>query len=176
MRGVILTRVGYTGGSSSNPTYHRLSDHTESVEVQFDSEVLPYEEVLNFFWRKHDPFGKKSNQYMSAIFYHNEEQQKIATQSIEKIEKSKNRKVVTKLLPAKEFYLAEDYHQKFYLSQLPDLMKYFKFTPSKLATSPLATKLNGHVSGAGTGLQFKEDMKLLNLSKEDILEINKAFN
>eukprot|EP00096_Caligus_rogercresseyi_P015513 TRINITY_DN794_c0_g1_i1.p1 TRINITY_DN794_c0_g1~~TRINITY_DN794_c0_g1_i1.p1 ORF type:complete len:114 (+),score=42.74 TRINITY_DN794_c0_g1_i1:298-639(+) len=113
---------------------------------------------------------------MSVIFYHDEKQMEVAKASIDKIQKTKNRKVVTKLLPAKEFHLAEDYHQKYFLTHLPELIKRFGFSPHKLVTSPLATKLNGYVAGEGLPLKFKEEMKAFNLSDEDILEIKKAFN
>ena len=123
--GVTSTRVGYTGGDFKNPTYKDVCNdrtgHAEAVEVEYDSERVPYEQLLNVFWENHDPtqlnrqgpdFG---SQYRSAIFFHSPEQEQAARESKSKLEKSGqfSRPIVTQIVPAVTFYEAEDYHQQY---------------------------------------------------------------
>ncbi|HEY8110177.1 MAG: peptide-methionine (S)-S-oxide reductase MsrA [Nitrososphaerales archaeon] len=125
-KGVTSTAVGYSGGWQKNPTYQDvctdMTGHAEVVQVEFDPSVLPYEKLLDVFWQSHDPtqinrqgpdVGK---QYRSVIFYHNEDQEKIARQSKENLDKSGNldKKTATEIKPAEEFYKAEEYHQQYY--------------------------------------------------------------
>ncbi|UCD02411.1 MAG: peptide-methionine (S)-S-oxide reductase MsrA [Promethearchaeota archaeon] len=123
--GVISTRVGYIGGSFTNPTYKDVcshkTGHAEAIEVTFDSSKVSYDELLDVFWSIHDPttlnrqgpdFG---TQYRSAIFYINSEQKEKALSSKTKLEASKRFKgsIVTQIVPASEFWEAEDYHQQY---------------------------------------------------------------
>jgi methionine-S-sulfoxide reductase len=131
VKGVIKSESGYTGGTKKNPTYPEVSTgktgHAESVRVTFDPKVVSYEKLLEHFWDLHDPtsFNRQGNdvgsQYRSAIFYTNPEQERIAKESMAKLAKSGeySRKIVTEILPAKEFYLAEEYHQD-YLKKNPN--------------------------------------------------------
>ena len=129
--GVINTTVGYTGGSIENPTYNIVkigtSNHAEAVEVEFDPSKISYAELLNYFFRMHDPttLNRQMNdigtQYRSAIFYHSENQQKSALEMIKKEQSSgrwKNQ-IVTQVVKASKFYPAEDYHQD-YLKKNPN--------------------------------------------------------
>jgi len=125
--GVLETRAGYTGGSMSNPTYedvkHGTSGHAETVEIVFDPARIGYEELLGYFFRMHDPTTKNrqgndvGTQYRSAIFYHDEEQRRIAERVKDAVEGSGRwkRPIVTEIVPAGEFYPAEEYHQKYLL-------------------------------------------------------------
>jgi len=71
--GVVRTRVGYTGGSTKNPTYHSLGDHTETVQIDYDPTQISFEELLDVFWDSHRPTQRAwSRQYMAAVFFHNE--------------------------------------------------------------------------------------------------------
>ncbi|MCA9407924.1 MAG: peptide-methionine (R)-S-oxide reductase MsrB [Candidatus Omnitrophica bacterium] len=127
--GVISAKSGYTGGTDANPTYHEVSaggtGHFEAVEVTFDPKVISYEAILNYFWRDIDPtddggqFADRGTQYQSAIFYLNDEQKRIAEDSKEKLQKSGifTKTIATKILPAKKFYPAEDYHQDYWKKQ-----------------------------------------------------------
>lgn len=129
--GVIDTTVGYTGGLFPDPAYEEVSTgetgHAEAVEIIFDPSRISYEEILKYFFRLHDPttLNRQINdigtQYRSAIFYHGEEQKKAALKVKEEIAKSGKWKkpIVTEIVPAKEFYAAEDYHQD-YLQKNPD--------------------------------------------------------
>ncbi len=124
--GVVATRVGYTGGTRVNPTYDDVcsdkTGHAEAVEVRFDPREVSYEKLLEVFWKIHDPTtinrqGPDSgSQYRSAIFYHDAEQEKIARASVKALERSGRfkRAIVTQIEPAREFYPAEEYHQKYF--------------------------------------------------------------
>merc|ERR1712165_66688 len=79
--GVVRTKVGYTGGTKSFPTYHSLGDHTESVQIEYDPQQTGYRKLLDIFWNNHDCTKHHTRQYMSAIFYHNEEQKLMAEQT-----------------------------------------------------------------------------------------------
>ena len=130
VKGVIKSESGYTGGTRKNPTYEEVctgkTGHAESVRITFDPKVVSYERLLKHFWEIHDPtsLNKQGNdagtQYRSAIFYTNPEQEKAAKASLEKLAKSGkySRKIVTEILPEKEFYLAEEYNQG-YLKKNP---------------------------------------------------------
>jgi peptide-methionine (S)-S-oxide reductase len=137
--GVIATIPGYTGGDTKNPTYKQVSGgitgHVEAIQIQYDPAVISYEKLLDVFWRNIDPtdgngqFCDKGNQYRSGIFYHNEEQKRLAEQS--KILLEKNQKfagsIMTFITEAKEFYPAEDYHQNFSRNN-PFRYKFYRFT------------------------------------------------
>ena len=125
IKGVTSTAVGYAGGTLKNPTYEDVctdrTGHAEVVQVDYDPSRITYEELLKLFWENHDPttlnrqgpdFG---SQYRSVIFYHTPEQQKAAEASRAALEKSGRypRPIVTEILPAPEFYPAEDYHQQY---------------------------------------------------------------
>jgi peptide-methionine (S)-S-oxide reductase len=118
--GVLTTTVGYTGGSTANPTYEQVcggrTGHTESVEVVYDPEKVTYKELLDVFWRIHDPTEKYKAQYKSVIFYHTPEQQAAAQASLADLQKSRESRaqIVTEILPAQTFYPAEAYHQQYY--------------------------------------------------------------
>ncbi|TFG09115.1 MAG: peptide-methionine (S)-S-oxide reductase [Promethearchaeota archaeon] len=126
VKGVISTRVGYTGGHFENPTYEDVcshkTGHAEAVEVTYDPSIVSYEKLLDVFWSIHDPTTLNRQgwdvgaQYRSAIFYHDEEQKKIALKSKEDLEKSGKfkRTIVTEITPLTEFYQAEDYHQQYH--------------------------------------------------------------
>jgi peptide-methionine (S)-S-oxide reductase len=125
IEGVTSTRVGYAGGTSENPTYRDVctdrTGHAEVVEVEYDPERVPYEELLNVFWSNHDPTTLNrqgpdvGSQYRSVIFYHTPQQETDARASLEQEEKSGRykRPIVTEIKPAPAFFEAEDYHQQY---------------------------------------------------------------
>lgn len=125
-KGVVSTRVGYTGGHTANPTYQEVCSHTtghaEAVEVEYDPKLIGYDKLLDVFWSIHDPTTPNrqgpdvGSQYRSAIFYHSPEQHRLAEESKSGLEKSKRFRdpVVTEITPASEFYPAEDYHQQYH--------------------------------------------------------------
>ena len=126
MPGVLDTEVGYTGGSVKNATYQNHEGHAEAIKITFDPAKVSYEEILEFFFKLHDPttLNRQGNDigtsYRSAIFVHNDEQRQIAEKVKAKVDKSGawKRPVVTEIATAKEFWTAEDYHQD-YLQKNP---------------------------------------------------------
>jgi peptide-methionine (S)-S-oxide reductase len=122
--GVISTTSGYTGGKTANPTYREVggggTGHAEAVAIVYDPAKVSYEKLLNVFWRSVDPtvkdrqFCDSGNEYRTAIFYHNEEQRKLAEATKKEAEAVLKQPIVTEIVPASSFYNAEDYHQDYY--------------------------------------------------------------
>ena len=123
LEGVTATAAGYSGGDLVNPTYEQVctdtTGHAEVVEVEFDPNQISYEELLDVFWTHHDPtqlnrqgpdFG---SQYRSAIFFHDEDQQKAAEASRDRAQERFDRPIVTEISKASDFYEAEEYHQRY---------------------------------------------------------------
>jgi len=125
-KGIIETFVGYTGGHQENPSYEDVcsgeSGHTEGIQITFDSAQVNYEQLLEIFWYNIDPtavnaqFVDHGTQYRSAIFYHDEEQRRLAEESKDELEESCrfDEPIATEILLAVTFYPAEEYHQKYY--------------------------------------------------------------
>jgi peptide-methionine (S)-S-oxide reductase len=125
VEGVLATTVGYTGGHTKSPTYEEVctdeTGHAEVVQVEFDPARVTYARLLDVFWNEHDPtqWNRQGpdvgSQYRSAIFFHTPEQQAAAQASKDALEKSGRyrRPIVTQIVPAVEFYPAEDYHQQY---------------------------------------------------------------
>ena len=123
--GVISTRVGYTGGKFTEPTYRDVcshkTGHAEAIEITFDPSKVSFDELLDVFWTIHDPTTLNrqgpdiGEQYRSAIFYLNSEQREKALISKENLEASKrfNNPIVTQIIPASDFWEAEEYHQQY---------------------------------------------------------------
>ncbi len=124
--GVVSTTSGYAGGQKKDPTYEEVSagytGHAEVVQVLYDPSKVTYQKLLDVFWHNIDPLVKNrqfcdgGSQYRSAIFYHDQDQQKLAEESKVVIEKSGRFKepIVTEIVALNEFYPAEEYHQDFY--------------------------------------------------------------
>jgi peptide-methionine (S)-S-oxide reductase len=125
--GVISTRVGYTGGEVPNATYRNHGNHAEAIEITFDPAKLSYRQLLEFFFQIHDPSTRnrqgndRGPSYRSAIFYTSEDQERIAEETIAAVDASGlwPDKVVTEVVPAREFWEAEPEHQD-YLERYPD--------------------------------------------------------
>ena len=125
INGIISTRVGYSGGTLKNPTYKNVcsneTGHAEVVEIVFNPSIVSYEELLNIFWKIHDPTSLNrqgwdiGTQYRSVIFYHNEEQKKTALLVKQKLEEAGTYKkpIVTEIKKVSEFFIAEEYHQRY---------------------------------------------------------------
>lgn len=121
--GVSATRVGYAGGTVENPSYEQVcydkTGHAEVVEVTYDEEKIPYEQLLSVFWAEHDPTQLNrqgpdvGDQYRSAIFVHDEAQRAAAEASRERVQARLSKPVVTQIEDAPPFWEAEDYHQRY---------------------------------------------------------------
>jgi peptide-methionine (S)-S-oxide reductase len=126
VRGINAAISGYSGGTIKNPTYREVTSgrtgHAEVVQLQFDPEVISYRDILTIFFHLHDPTtlnrqgADVGTQYRSVIFYHNDEQEKVAREVFEEIDRSDlwDDPLVTEISPIQEFYRAEDYHQDYY--------------------------------------------------------------
>lgn len=126
LKGVLSVTSGYTGGKIKNPTYREvcsgLTGHAEACQIVYDPAVISYDELLEAFWASHDPTtlnrqgADQGTQYRSAIFYHSEQQKKLAEAYKAKLnsEKAFDNPIVTEISPATTFYKAEDYHQNYY--------------------------------------------------------------
>jgi len=125
VEGVNEVISGYSGGKVDNPTYEQVctntTDHAEVVLVDYDSDTVSYDTLLNVFWKKHDPTtlnqqgADVGTQYRSAIFYFTGTQKEIAKKSLNYHQnKLADRKIVTEITEAKEFWKAEEYHQKYF--------------------------------------------------------------
>jgi peptide-methionine (S)-S-oxide reductase len=124
--GVLKVESGYTGGKVKNPTYKEvcsgLTGHAEVIQLTYDPKKVSFEELLEFFWKSHDPTtlnkqgADEGTQYRSAIFFHNDEQKKLADQYKDKLNASGafDKPIVTEIAPFTEFYKAEDYHQNYF--------------------------------------------------------------
>jgi methionine-S-sulfoxide reductase len=124
--GVVSTISGYTGGRLDNPSYEQVSSggtgHFEAIQIQFDPEKASYDELLEIFWRNVDPtdpagqFCDRGSQYQTAIFYHTQDQRRLADESKRKLEESGAlpKPIVTPILEASIYYAAEEYHQDYY--------------------------------------------------------------
>jgi len=137
LEGVIDVTAGYTGGHVDNPTYNQVSagttGHYEAVRIVYDASKVSYEKLLDIFWQNIDPtdpggqFADRGTQYLTAVFYVDEDQRKTAEMSKKKLNESGKfeNPVVTAILPAERFYVAEDYHQDYYKKN-PDNYKSYK--------------------------------------------------
>jgi peptide-methionine (S)-S-oxide reductase len=134
--GVISTISGYAGGKTKNPTYEEVSrgttGHTEVVQVTYDPKKITYEKLLDVFWRNIDPltpnrqFCDIGSQYRSAIFYHDENQKRLAEESKKALSKRFKEPIVTEIVAYTEFFPAEDYHQDYYTKN-PLRYKYYRY-------------------------------------------------
>jgi peptide-methionine (S)-S-oxide reductase len=122
--GVIEAISGYTGGTRENPTYQQVclgrTGHSEAVEVTYDPTKVTFDSLLGAFWNMHDPTTLNrqgpdvGSQYRSAIYFHSPEQEKVARTSKEEAQKHFKRPIVTEIVPATQFWPAEDYHQRYF--------------------------------------------------------------
>lgn len=168
MPGVVRTRVGYAGGRTPNPTYSDIGDHTESIQIDYDPGTVSYGQLVSLFWGMHNPCAASgSRQYVSAIFYHNEAQKKVALATRAQEAVKRGRAVTTEIRPVDGFTVAEDYHQKHLLRQEPSLLGDFQeMYPDALGlmNSTAAARVNGYLGGHGTEAMLRADLPRLGLS------------
>jgi methionine-S-sulfoxide reductase len=138
LEGVVKTVVGYTGGTVTNPTYEEVSTgqsgHAEAVQIYYNPKVISFEKLVDTFWKNINPtdpsgqFVDRGPQYRAEIFYHSEEQKRMAEMSKAKLEASGkfDKPIVTPITPAGEFYPAEEYHQDYYRKN-PTRYKMYRF-------------------------------------------------
>jgi peptide-methionine (S)-S-oxide reductase len=164
----VRTRVGYAGGSTDNPTYRDLGDHSETIQIEYDPTQISYQELLDIFWSSHSPIARPwSRQYASIIFYHNQEQKRLAEASMEREADSRGKPIYTDIVPFAQFYLAETYHQKYRLQQVPALLREFRALypqDDEFINSTATARVNGYLGGYGTLAALRADIEDLGLS------------
>lgn len=174
---MLRTRVGYAGGQKKSPTYTRIGDHTETVQVDFDPARISYAQLLDMVWDSHTPTTRNaSGQYMHAIFYHNDRQHEIAAASKKALERNIGQPVTTRVLPVRTFTMAEDYHQKYLLKQNAGLMRELTAiypAHADLVASTVAARLNGYAGHHGTQEQLAREIEALGLSEDGNLLLEK---
>ena len=172
---MIRTRVGYAGGTRPNPTYYNLGDHTETLQIDYDPERISYAKLLELFWSEHDPTSRAwSAQYKAAVFYHDEDQKRLAAESRERLAAKLGRPIRTELISFGRFYTAEAYHQKYYLRQnrrlLQELQRYYP-QDLDLMNSTAAARVNGYLGRFGTAGELKAEIDRLGLSEDAKAEL-----
>lgn len=141
LKGVVKVESGYSGGRRENPSYEQVcsgaTGHAEVVQVTYDPEIISFEELLEIFWKTHDPttLNRQGNdigtQYRSVIFYHDDEQKQLAEKYKKKLDATGifNSSIVTEISPLKNFYKAEDYHKDYYNNNSSQPYCSFVITP-----------------------------------------------
>ncbi|MBA2846731.1 peptide-methionine (S)-S-oxide reductase [Methanococcus maripaludis] len=134
VKGVVSTEVGFMGGTIKNPTYGQVcrgnSGHIEVVKIDYDPEIISYDELLDLFWNNHNPTTPNKQgwdvgeQYSSYIFYFDDEQKLIAEKSLEKMQENTDLKIVTIIKKAGSFYPAEEYHQKYFMKKNNSILNF----------------------------------------------------
>ncbi len=151
------TRVGYAGGTTADPTYHDLADHTEAFQLDYDPTVISYGELLDEVWANRRGGASWSKQYMDAVFCAD------ATQEAE----ARARGVRAPIVAGSRFYLAEDYHQKYYLRHDRLLVRELAgYSAGVRLDSTVAARLNGYVAGRGSASRLRDELPGLGLSDE----------
>ncbi|WP_308635790.1 peptide-methionine (S)-S-oxide reductase MsrA [Paenibacillus silvisoli] len=173
IRGIIRTRVGYAGGTVDNPTYRQLGDHTETVEMDYDTRILSLENVLDVFWSNHNPINineYKGRQYQSLVLYRGQVQLNVIQNVMKIRDEQGKRKPDTEIAPYYRFYPAEDRHQKYYLKRYPnaieELSKLFP-SPQELTNATLAARLNGLAKGYTNLQTILEEIRTWPISEEE---------
>jgi len=147
-----------------------MGDHTETLQIDYDPSIISYNEILQVFWDNHNPAARSwSRQYMAIVFFHDEDQEKAAKHSKKIVEQALGTQVYTEIQPYTNFYLAEDYHQKYYLQNMPRLAREIKaYYPdiSDLTNSTLAARLNGIAGGYGDASLLEQELDSYGLTPQ----------
>lgn len=177
LTGIMRTRVGFAGGTKDNPTYRQLGDHTETVEMDFDSGIVSLETILNLFWSYHNPVNindYKGQQYRSLVLFRDPIQHSIIREVMRTSEEQGKGILDTEVAPYTGFYLAEDRHQKYYLKRYPDAIKKLRTffpTDEELTNATLAARLNGLAKGYTNLEKIINEIRTWQISREEQEEI-----
>ena len=152
------------------PSYGHMGDHTETVQVDFDSGRITYAQLLEIFWNSHQPTSQSgSRQYINAIFYHDDDQRRLAMDSKLAVEQKNDGIIRTEVLPLRSFTMAEAYHQKYILKQhvvLKGEMSRIYPQHRDFVASTAVARLNGYAGGNGTRDQLLRELETLGLSDQ----------
>jgi methionine-S-sulfoxide reductase len=179
--GIVRTRCGYCGGTTKKPDYQNVGDHSETIQIDFDPTKITYRQLAEMFWSTHNICGKPfSRQYKSILFYHNEEQKKIALETRDQEQAKRKDKITTEIVALSEFTVAEDYHQKYELRSHKEFLEALTAIYPKdvdLMNSTVAARLNSYLSGGGKAADLEKEIDSYGLSKDlkaKLLEIVKG--
>lgn len=170
VEGIYRTRVGYCGGIEDNPSYRNIKDYSEAFEFDYDGDLITYDSIIETFWYSHTPENRTGKtQYKSIIFYRNQEEKIIAEDSRKRFENQVGRSFNTEIRPLSKFYLAENYHQKFFLQNVQEIRKDFiEIYPNIMdfINSTSAMKVNSYCKGNGTLKRLKQEIESFGLSSQ----------
>lgn len=169
---MVRTRVGYTGGSIDDPTYHQLGNHTEALQVDYDPETLSDRELLSAVIRRHDPFNNVGHtQYRNGLWYHDSDQLD-AIRSVLRNNfgcSTDSPKIETVIEPLETFHRAEAYHQKYYLRKHNEYMELFKdLTDEDFTDSTKTARLNGILAGKTSNSDVLDPLALPDHLERDL--------
>jgi peptide-methionine (S)-S-oxide reductase len=156
-----------------------MGDHTESIQIDFDPATLPYQRLLELFWSSHSPCSRSyGTQYRNALFTHSDAQHRVALATKEALE-AKMGTIHTAIEPLREFFVAEDYHQKYYLrgeeALARELMAVYT-APRDFMNSTAAARLNAWVSSGATREQLDHDLPRMGLSASTVTALRRRLN
>jgi peptide-methionine (S)-S-oxide reductase len=151
-----------------DPTYRNLGDHSETIQIEYDPAQVSYQQLLEVFWSSHNPTTRPgSRQYASVIFYHNEEQRRLAEVSREGEAERRGAPLYTDIVAFSRFYPAEAYHQKYRLQQVSGLLREFRAIypdDEDLFASTAVARVNGYLGGHGTVAELQAEIGKLGLT------------
>jgi methionine-S-sulfoxide reductase len=166
----VRTTVGYSGGTTETPDYRNMGDHSETVRVEFDPKRLSYVQLLEIFWESHDPgYDAYSRQYRNAIYYLSERQRREAEASRKSVADTAYDEVFTAIEPASEFFVAEDYHQKYLLRKATGILHEFQAIypePVSFNASTAVARINGYLGCNGEPEELQRELERLGLSPQ----------
>lgn len=162
--GIVRTRVGFSGGNSPYPTPRNKKDHTETVQLDFNPEVISYHTLLNHFFLNHNPNRKKyrDREYISIILYHSEEQRQIAEKIKKEQESFKKTDIQTEITLFENFTMAENRQQKWHIKRVAKAMEELKKiyqTEEEFIHATLPARLNSHAKGYGNLEETKKEIQ-----------------
>lgn len=165
MSGVIRTRTGFAGGTTASPSYRKMGDHTETVQIEFDPSVLSFEDIIRAFWAHHTSTNRTDygeRQYLSLLFYHDEQQKQTIERVKRELEDERNERIETEIGPFSAFTQAEERHQKYHLKRFKraaeKLSAHFPL-PDSFTDSTLTARLNGFVKEYTTLDKIEEEVQ-----------------
>jgi peptide-methionine (S)-S-oxide reductase len=171
LNGVVHTLVGYTGGNTATPTYRKMGNHSESIMVVYDPDIISYRELLECFWRGHDATKEPgSRQYMSAVYYHSTEQRHEIREMKLALAKELGATIFTMVGPAEHFFPAEQYHQKYRLrndTRLWMALMAIYDDEAQVLGSTVAARINGALGGFYEQERLEREVGDFGLSAED---------
>jgi len=177
MPDVVRTRVGYAGGTTPDPSYHDLGDHTEVVQIEYDPEELSYDDLLDAFWSNHAwASASRKRQYRGVVLAHGDEQFETAQRRRDELADRTGETVATDVERLDGFYLAEDYHQKYELRSTPVVGdELAELYGDAFVDSTVTARLNGFVAGHGDDELRASYLDALDLPETVIAELRRRF-